>query len=89
MLEHGGSKKKTSPAAGRVHDSTGPRTAKPRHGGGGASAEDSGQDGNYGNEQGGDGEGNRFGEPEDGSESEDRETGADLCCGVGVGIRNG
>ena len=55
----------------------------------GISAEDSGQNGDYGDEQGGDGEGDRFGEPEDGSESEDGETGADLCCGVGVSIRNG
>ena len=52
----------------------------------GISTEDSGQNGDYGNEQGGDGEGNRFGEPEDGSEGEDCETRADLRCGMGGGI---
>lgn len=52
----------------------------------GISAEDSGQNGDYGDEQGGDGEGDRFGEPEGGSESEDREASTDLRCGMGGGI---
>ena len=52
----------------------------------GISTEDSGQNGDYGNEQGGDGEGNRFGEPEDGGEREDGEASTDLCCGVGSSI---